>query len=592
MVAAAGSKSGRIWDVATGKVKLTFDGRFALSPDGKTLALTRADGSIQLWDATSNKALVKLKGHNGSVFTMAFSPDTKMLASGPFAGGMKGNGDDKSIKIWDVATGEERAVLAGHRKGIYYLMFAPDGKTLLATDFDGSMKLWDVKHARVLATLGRVKIGERIQGTPVGYWAVAADLKTWAVGANKDVQVLDIADFTRVAHPEAPSGKKSADPLQEARERSKANLKTIAKAFEKYEEANQHLPIGLIDPSTGMQGLSWRVQILPYLGDPDAARLFKQFRLDESWDSEHNRTLLAKMPKVYAAVSGRTRDGFTFCQGFADHMLEAKGEKWPKDGSVPFGQAGAFFPDPRMRTFLGAGEKPMPEIGLPNRSRKVMHVSDGTANTFLMAEAGESVPWTKPQDIHFRRELKKPVAGMCSNLGGLFNGDFHVVMVDGTIHYIKKEVPAEKLRPFITFAGAERPDFFSVGLEPPDWAETKPFIGTWLRISFEENGKKQPFDENSKYTLKFTRDNKVTYSENATVLFEGEFFTFGDLAKAPKKARWDWKPDITDLVIYSFEGNDKLTTCWTHEKDAEWPIRFATGTPKGGAYLAVWRRLP
>jgi uncharacterized protein (TIGR03067 family) len=130
------------------------------------------------------------------------------------------------------------------------------------------------------------------------------------------------------------------------------------------------------------------------------------------------------------------------------------------------------------------------------------------------------------------------------------------------------------------------------GLEPPDWPETRPFIGTWLRTSFEENGKKQPIDENKKFTLKFTKDNKVVYSENATVLFEGEFFVFGEYAKGPKKARWDWKPDITDRVIYSFDGDDKLTTCWTHEKDAGWPTRFATGSPKDGTYLAVWKRLP
>jgi WD40 repeat protein len=214
---AAGGKSGRLWDVATGKEKITFEGRFALSPDGTTLALARADGAIQLWDATTDKALVKLKGHSGGVLAMAFSPDGKTLASGPIAGGIKGSDVDKSIKIWGVARGEERASLVGHLKGIYSLTFAPDSKALIAADFNGSMKLWDVDNARILATLEKVKIGERVQGTPVGQWAIASDLKTWAVGAGLQVQYLDIADFTRAAQPKVPAGKPTTDPLKEAK---------------------------------------------------------------------------------------------------------------------------------------------------------------------------------------------------------------------------------------------------------------------------------------------------------------------------------------------------------------------------------------
>jgi hypothetical protein len=66
------------------------------------------------------------------------------------------------------------------------------------------MKLWDVDNARILATLEKVKIGERVQGTPVGQWAIASDLKTWAVGAGSQVQNLDISDFTRAARPKVP----------------------------------------------------------------------------------------------------------------------------------------------------------------------------------------------------------------------------------------------------------------------------------------------------------------------------------------------------------------------------------------------------
>jgi WD40 repeat protein len=199
---AAGRGLGKVWDVDTGRGQLTSAsgfGRFAMTPDGKTLATTQADGAVQIWDVAAAEVRATLRGHKGSVSALAFSPDGKTLATGGFAGGLKGDGPDKSIKLWDVAQGKERATLNGHRKGIYLLLFAPDGKALLATDYNGSMKLWDPDKARVRAALEQVKIGERLQGTPVGHWAVAQDLRTWVVGAGQEVRWYDIAEMTGAA---------------------------------------------------------------------------------------------------------------------------------------------------------------------------------------------------------------------------------------------------------------------------------------------------------------------------------------------------------------------------------------------------------
>jgi WD40 repeat protein len=199
-VAAAGAKSGKLWDVDTGKVKMDFAGRFALSPDGKSLATLRADGSIALLDVPTGKERITLDGHKGNVNSLTFSPDGKTLVSGGAdrrgrSATGKEEGQDNTIKLWDLATGKASASLAGHLKGIYSLTFAPDGKTLVAADFNGSMKLWDVGSGKVRAALEKIKIGEKLQGTPVGYWAIAPDLKTWAVGAGREVQLLDIAEF-------------------------------------------------------------------------------------------------------------------------------------------------------------------------------------------------------------------------------------------------------------------------------------------------------------------------------------------------------------------------------------------------------------
>ena len=166
-----------------------------MAPDDRTLALARADGSVQLLYLAEKKVNSRLDAFQEPVFALAFSPDGKMLATAAFAGGTIDSGRDKSIKLWDVSSGKLLARLVGHKRAVYSMTFSPDGKRLLAVDYNGSMKLWGTRSHTLRATLETVRRGDQLTQTVPGFWAIAPDLKNWAVATGREIEWLDISDF-------------------------------------------------------------------------------------------------------------------------------------------------------------------------------------------------------------------------------------------------------------------------------------------------------------------------------------------------------------------------------------------------------------
>jgi WD40 repeat protein len=111
----------------------------AFSPDGGRFLTTSGDRTVRLWEAAGCRCVRTFEGHSDEVFTAVFHPDGKRIASG---------GRDRAVWLWDVMTGLEVARLPGHTSYIWSLAFSPDGRSLASGSGDGTVRLWDTAPLR------------------------------------------------------------------------------------------------------------------------------------------------------------------------------------------------------------------------------------------------------------------------------------------------------------------------------------------------------------------------------------------------------------------------------------------------------------
>jgi eukaryotic-like serine/threonine-protein kinase len=197
-----GDASGAVvlWDLETGKEASSFTGHkgsvnsVAFSPDGLRALSGGDDQSMRLWDATTGKELACFRGHTARVSSVAFSPDGLSAVSGSddktarlwslpetvspaekanpeekdaeirrfeghtetvfalaftaYGKTLASAGKDNAVRLWDAATGKERAILEGHTGTVFAVAFSKDGTLLASSDIWGTVILWDVKGAK------------------------------------------------------------------------------------------------------------------------------------------------------------------------------------------------------------------------------------------------------------------------------------------------------------------------------------------------------------------------------------------------------------------------------------------------------------
>jgi RNA polymerase sigma factor (sigma-70 family) len=200
------------------------------------------------------------------------------------------------------------------------------------------------------------------------------------------------------------------ETVQKARRQSIHNLQVLSLAMHNAISAiNQgRFPAAAISKDNKPL-LSWRVALLPYLGEKS---LYKKFHLDEPWNSPHNKVLLDQMPDVYAPVLRKDEaQTSTYYQVFVGH-------------SALFGDdKGTLYED----------------------------VTDEKSSTLMIVEAAIPVPWTKPEDLPFENGVDKPLP----KLGGQFEDGFHAAFANGAVLFLSKAINPDLLRALITRNGGE-----------------------------------------------------------------------------------------------------------------------------------------
>ncbi len=215
---------------------------------------------------------------------------------------------------------------------------------------------------------------------------------------------LDEKQLTPILQPAAALQRAAGD-----RRRTEDSLRRIASALHNFHNDHKTLPAAYSQDNQGKPLLSWRVHLLPYLGED---KLYKEFKLNEPWDSEHNKKLIERMPAIYASHNRKLNE-----VGMTVYLA------------------------PIHESAVWTGGKPI----------RLVDIKDGSSNTVLLVPVADehAVIWTKPED--WKLDLQQPTKGLRRDDAG----NIPVLIVDGAIRWLSEKLESKIWRAAFTRSGSE-----------------------------------------------------------------------------------------------------------------------------------------
>lgn len=182
----------KIWDAQAGSEVHNLQGHtdfiwdMAFSPDSRRLATASNDKTVKIWDTQTGREIRTFRGHNQPLWSVTFGPDGKRLASA---------GPKSNIKVWDTDTGDELSPVSSGLSAAYAVAFSPDGKRLVGASPDWTVRIWDARTGAEQLTLkGHVARVIKIVFSPDGKRLASAStdrtVKVWDVASGEELLTL------------------------------------------------------------------------------------------------------------------------------------------------------------------------------------------------------------------------------------------------------------------------------------------------------------------------------------------------------------------------------------------------------------------